>query len=120
MSRLSKKDADAFRSWFEITAAVHADEGVAVPTPGRPLGLMLIVYLSLQPEEAATYTALRIACRLKHKSSLTEAVKPLQEANLVASTGSRGSDGRERALRLTDQGRNAVGQILKARQVASN
>jgi len=114
MSRLSDKDADALRHWFEVTAAAHAEDGPVIPMPGRPLGLMLLVWLAIQPDEVATYTELRSACRLQHKSSLTNAVELLKKAKFVANVSGH-VDARERELHLTAQGRDVVGKLLKAR-----
>lgn len=113
MSWLSPKDANALRIWLEVTAGVHAGDNIGIPIPGRPLNLLLLVYLALQTGETASYTAVRTYWQLSTKV-LTEALRPLKAANLVDSFVG-GKDGRARQLRLTDQGRDVVGQILKAR-----
>lgn len=114
--RLSKQDADELRLWFTYTVAAYAEDGPDLPMPGRPLGLMLLVYLATEPDGVAPYRTLRSACRLKHKGSLTNAIAPLEEGKLAWSSPGQ-EDGRGKKLHLTDQGRIVVGQFLKARHL---
>lgn len=75
--RLPKQDADELRLWFTYTAAAHAEDGPDLPMPGRPLGLMLLVYLATEPDEVAAYGTLRSACRLKPNGSMSNAIPHL-------------------------------------------
>jgi len=115
MSWLSSSDASTLRSWLDITIASYSDGVTGIPMPGRPVGQMLIVYLSLQPSETATYAAFKAYCQVD-AALLTEVLRPLKARRLVASTRVR-PDGRVRRLRLMDQGRAVVGEILNARSL---
>jgi DNA-binding transcriptional ArsR family regulator len=113
MSRLSDKDADTLRLWFQFTVTIYSADEMGIALPSAPLGLMLLVWLRVQPEESASYAALRAACRLEDPSSLSHAASPLIKAGYVTSSASA-KDAREKELRLTDRGRNVVGLLLHA------
>lgn len=114
--RLSKQDADELRLWLTYTAAAYSEDGPDLPMAGRPLSLMLLVYLATEPDEVAAYGTLRSACRLKPGGSLSNAITSLEKGKLAWSSPSQ-EDGREWKLHLTDQGRIVVGQFLKARHL---
>lgn len=117
--RLSKQDADELRLWFTYTAAAYAEEGPGFPVSGRPLGLMLLVYLATEPDGVAPYKTLRSACRLKPKGGLlSNAITSLEEEKLAWSSPGP-EDGRGKKLHVTDQGRIVVGKFLKARHFKS-
>ena len=79
----------------------------------RPLGLMLLAYLSIQPNQSASYAELRAACKLDDSSSLSHAIKRLTSAGYVEVSPSE-NDTRKRELRLLKPGRDVVGQLLDA------
>lgn len=109
MSRLSDTDADTLRSWFEFTVAVHGiDKGV--PRPHMPVGMMLLVWLSIHPDGTATLTELRDACKLDDTSKVSHAAKPLIGGGFVASV----RRARETELRITTNGRNVVSHYFHA------
>jgi DNA-binding MarR family transcriptional regulator len=79
--------------------------------PRKPLGMMLLAYLWIQPSQSGSYADLRAACKLEDSSSLSHAIKRLTKAGYVETFASE-NDTRERELRLLQPGRGAVGQLL--------
>ncbi len=115
MARLSTQEAAALRHWLQITLAIHGNHGDhGVASPLKPLAWMVLVQLALSPEESASYADIRAACGIGDKSSLTQVVARLHETGHVT-RAAWGDDGRERVLRLSPIGRDAVGRILPLR-----
>jgi DNA-binding MarR family transcriptional regulator len=79
----------------------------------KPLGMMLLAYLWIQPSQSASYADLRAACNVDDSSSLSHAIKRLTRAGYVENFASE-NDTRARELRLLKPGRDAVGQLLHA------
>lgn len=112
MFRPSAKEADTLRSWFQVTKSIFSAAQTDVPTPTRPLGWMILVYLSYQADGSASYADLRKACDVNDAPSLTQVLKPL--AGYVEST----KLGRKGAARLTKQGWDVIGKIVQGRTAA--
>lgn len=79
----------------------------------KPLGVMLLAHLWVQPSQSASYTELRAACKLDDSSSLSHAIRRLAKAGCVESFASK-NDTRERELRLLKPGQDVVGHLLPA------
>jgi len=114
--RLSNQDADALRHWFALTVGSHANASdIGLRMGRRPLRLLVLVYLALQPSESALLNEVRRACRIEpEKRALAAAVDSLSKAGFVTKVRTRTRSG-ERELRLTDQGRIAVGTFAQSR-----
>lgn len=115
-TRLSNQDADTLRAWFNLSAASYR-ASIGLRMPHRPLQMMVLVYLTLQSEGETTFKELRAACKIESSTSLTNAIDSLKSASLVMKIP--GGSTRERRVRLTDGGRNVVGNFLKARHLES-
>lgn len=113
MSRPSKKDADTLRLWVQLTSAINRADAIGVRGSPTPLGWLVLGFLSIQPGQTASYAKLRGELGLKRANSLTQVLAPLIDAGHVSSFPAN-EDARERELRLTDQGRSVIGQILQA------
>lgn len=121
MPPTSKTDADALRHWFALTVGSHANASdIGLRMGRRPLRLLVLVYLALRPSESALLNEVRRACRIEpEKKALTTAVDSLSKAGFVTKVRTRTRSG-ERELRLTDQGRVAVGNFAQSRFPQTN
>lgn len=111
--RLSKHDADTLRAWLDLTA-VSQMAGIGLRMPHRPLRMMVLVYLTLQPDGVTTSKELRVVCHVGSKTkSLTNAIDSLKSAGLIVKIP--GNTTRELGIRVTQAGSNVVGNFLRLR-----
>jgi hypothetical protein len=110
MSGQSQVDADTLRSWLKFTIVVHAPKPGNVAVPHAPIGMMILVKLSILPTGSATLAELRDAFELDEEETtrISHAARPLIEAGLVTKVRRR-----ETELSITQLGRTVVGHYFR-------